>query len=336
MSTRRCRSSSQPIEALYEAPYLAHARLEPYACVAQIKDGVCEVWTGTQIPGQAHSTAVQASGLQAGSGEGAHDVHGRQLRQPRRRRVRRRSRRDREGRRRAGQADLLARRRAAARPVSAGVARCGSWRLSTPTAGRTRGSRASPARPGWGCATASPARASKASPTTTSRTCRSSTTIPVFRFRPATGDRSASRRTRSSRRASSTSWRPPAARIRSRLRRRLYAKSPRLLGVLNLAAEKADWGTPLPAGRFRGVAAVAGFGSFNAQVAEISIAQGKVRVHRVVCAVDCGRVINPTRRRAAGAGRDGLRPERRAARQHHHRPRPRRRDRTSISTSRCA
>ena len=56
---------SQPIEATYEAPYLAHARLEPYACVAQIKDGVCEVWTGTQIPGQAHSTAVQASGLPA-------------------------------------------------------------------------------------------------------------------------------------------------------------------------------------------------------------------------------------------------------------------------------
>jgi isoquinoline 1-oxidoreductase beta subunit len=78
------------------------------------------------------------------------------------------------------------------------------------------------------------------------------------------------------------------------LRRRLYAKSPRLLGVLNLAAEKARWGTPLPQGRFRGIAAVAGFGSFNAQVAEVSIEQGTVRVHRVVCAVDCGRVINPT------------------------------------------
>jgi len=64
--------------------------------------------------------------------------------------------------------------------------------------------------------------------------------------------------------------------------------------VLNLAAEKAGWGTPPPAGRFRGIAAVTGFGSFNAQVAEISIAQGKVRVHRVVCAVDCGRVINPS------------------------------------------
>ena len=52
-------------------------------------------------------------------------------------------------------------------------------------------------------------------------------------------------------------------------------RSPRLLGVLNLAAEKAGWGTPLPAGRFRGIAAVAGFGSFNAQVAEISMDAGQ-------------------------------------------------------------
>jgi isoquinoline 1-oxidoreductase subunit beta len=46
-------------------------------------------------------------------------------------------------------------------------------------------------------------------------------------------------------------------------------------------------------GRFRGVAAAAGFGSFNAQVAEVSVNQGKVTVHRVVCVVDCGRVVNP-------------------------------------------
>jgi len=78
------------------------------------------------------------------------------------------------------------------------------------------------------------------------------------------------------------------------LRRRLFSKSPRLLGVLDLAAEKAGWGTPLPAGRFRGVAAVAGFGSFNAQIAEVSVNQGTLTVHRVVCVVDCGRVVNPS------------------------------------------
>jgi isoquinoline 1-oxidoreductase beta subunit len=77
-------------------------------------------------------------------------------------------------------------------------------------------------------------------------------------------------------------------------RRKLLAKAnPRYLAVLNLAAEKADWGKPLPAGRFRGVALVNNLGSFNAQVAEVSVTQGKVKVHRVVAAVDCGQVINP-------------------------------------------
>jgi isoquinoline 1-oxidoreductase beta subunit len=77
------------------------------------------------------------------------------------------------------------------------------------------------------------------------------------------------------------------------VRRRLLAKSPRLLGVLELAAAKAEWGKPLPAGRGRGVSLVNNIGSFTAQVAEVSVTGGKLRVHRVVCAVDCGRVVNP-------------------------------------------
>jgi len=76
-------------------------------------------------------------------------------------------------------------------------------------------------------------------------------------------------------------------------RRKLLAGTPRLLNVLNIAAEKSDWGKPLPAGHFRGVGVVANIGSFNAQVAEVSVTQGKVKVHRVVCAVDCGQVVNP-------------------------------------------
>ncbi|HVN72144.1 MAG TPA: xanthine dehydrogenase family protein molybdopterin-binding subunit [Desulfomonilia bacterium] len=64
--------------------------------------------------------------------------------------------------------------------------------------------------------------------------------------------------------------------------------------VLELAAEKAGWGTPLQDGRSRGIALAESFGSIVAQVAEISVsARGKVRVHRVVCAVDCGGFVNP-------------------------------------------
>ncbi len=76
-------------------------------------------------------------------------------------------------------------------------------------------------------------------------------------------------------------------------RRELLARAPRHLGVLNLAAEKAGWGTPLPPGRARGIAVHESFNSYVAEVAEVSIDQGEPRVHRVVCAVDCGVVVNP-------------------------------------------
>jgi isoquinoline 1-oxidoreductase beta subunit len=76
-------------------------------------------------------------------------------------------------------------------------------------------------------------------------------------------------------------------------RRALLKDHPRHLGVLNLAAEKAGWGTKLPEGRARGAAVHESFGSYVAQVAEVSIESGEIRVHRVVCAADCGVVVNP-------------------------------------------
>lgn len=83
-------------------------------------------------------------------------------------------------------------------------------------------------------------------------------------------------------------------------RRALLAKEPRLLGVVNLAAEKADWGKSLPQGRYRGFAVVESFGSFVAEVAEISLDRkaGTVKIHKVVAAVDCGRHVNPETIRA--------------------------------------
>ena len=77
-------------------------------------------------------------------------------------------------------------------------------------------------------------------------------------------------------------------------RRELLAAHPRLLGVLNLAAEKAGWDTPLPARKFRGIAVHHSFSSYVAEVAEVSVKDdGTFHVDRVVCAVDCGIVINP-------------------------------------------
>jgi len=78
-------------------------------------------------------------------------------------------------------------------------------------------------------------------------------------------------------------------------RKRLLDKAPRHLGVLELAAQKAGWDKPLPAGRYRGIAVLFAFESYAAQVVEISVNRGAktVKVHRVVCAVDMGRVVNP-------------------------------------------
>ncbi|HEY9267927.1 MAG TPA: xanthine dehydrogenase family protein molybdopterin-binding subunit [Methylotenera sp.] len=76
-------------------------------------------------------------------------------------------------------------------------------------------------------------------------------------------------------------------------RRVLLKDHPRHLAALNLAAEKANWGKTLPKGVFRGIAVHESFGSYVAQVAEVSVTKGAVKVHRVVCAIDCGLSVNP-------------------------------------------
>ncbi len=76
-------------------------------------------------------------------------------------------------------------------------------------------------------------------------------------------------------------------------RRAMMRSHPKQLNVLNAAAEKAGWTTPPPAGVFRGICQNTGFGSHCAAVAEVSVDQGKLKVHRLVIAVDCGIAVNP-------------------------------------------
>lgn len=76
-------------------------------------------------------------------------------------------------------------------------------------------------------------------------------------------------------------------------RRALLKDHPRHLAALNLAAEKAEWHKPLPKGVFRGIAVHESFGSFVAQVAEVSVEKSEVKVHRMVSAIDCGLAVNP-------------------------------------------
>jgi len=86
------------------------------------------------------------------------------------------------------------------------------------------------------------------------------------------------------------------------LRKKLLASQPRMRAVLELAAQKANWGSKLPPGVGRGIATHFSFDSYVAQVVEASVEKGAVKVHRVVCAVDCGLVINPDTVRAQMEG----------------------------------
>jgi isoquinoline 1-oxidoreductase beta subunit len=77
-------------------------------------------------------------------------------------------------------------------------------------------------------------------------------------------------------------------------RRAMMQNHPRHLAVLNAAAEKGDWGKPLPAGVHRGIAQFMGYGSYSAAVAEVSVSpKGEVKVHRMVLALNCGHAVNP-------------------------------------------
>ncbi len=284
--------AARRLDAVYEAPYLAHARMEPHACVAHVRGNECDVWTGTQIPGQAHSTAVQASGLPAANvrvhttymggsfgsrGGGAFVAEAVEIAKRVGAPVNLTYSRDDEL-----QHDLY-------RPAStvrfAGGLDGDGWPLAW---------HARIACPTWMGLRNGVARESVEGiaeydiPHVQVEYHDPGVGIPTGYWRSVGLSQNAFFAESFVDELAAAAGKDPVA-----LRRRLYAKSPRLLHVLNVAAERAGWGTPLSAGRFRGVAAVAGFGSFNAQVAEVSVTQGRIAVHRVVCVVDCGRVVNP-------------------------------------------
>jgi isoquinoline 1-oxidoreductase subunit beta len=286
-------SAAKRVDALYEAPYLAHARLEPYACVAHVRGKECDVWTGTQIPGQAHSTAVEATGFTPGNvrvhttymggsygsrGGGAFVAEAVEIAKAIGVPVKLTYSRDDEL-----QHDLY--RPASAARFAAALDAEGwpvAWtaRIACPTWMGLRNGVARESVEGIADYDIANIHVEYHDP---------GIGIPTGYWRSVGLSQNTFFAESFVDELAVAGGKDPVA-----LRRRLYAKSPRLLAVLNLAAEKAGWGTPLPAGRSRGIAAVTGFGSFNAQVAEISIEQGKVRVHRVVSAVDCGRVVNPS------------------------------------------
>ncbi len=287
-------SAATRVEAVYEAPYLAHAPMEPLNCTAHVTPTSCDVWVSTQAQSSARDIAARASGVPPANVK----VHTLLLG---------------GGFGRRAQVDYIGEAVEVAKAVSvpvkvtwsreddirhdlyrpasyvkfAGALDADGWpaaitaRVVCPSFGFGRGGVDGTAVEGI---TPNPyevphflveyQRADAGIPTTYWRSVGYSQN--TF-FLEAFLDELAA-----------AGGKDPVD-----VRRRLLAGSPRMLAALNLAASKAGWGTPLPAGRGRGVSLVNNIGSFTAQVAEVSVEAGAVQVHRVVCAVDCGQVVNP-------------------------------------------
>ena len=286
--------AAKKIEAVYEAPYLAHAPMEPLTCAAHVRADSCDVWAGTQIQSIARDTAVKITGLAPDKVQ-VHTMYlgggfGR-----------------RGGGDYIGEAVEIA--KAAGVPVKLTWTREDDLQHDTyRPASYTRFAAGLDAQ-GWPVAlTARVACPSFGGlrngvdfiavegvadnlygvPNFLVEYHAPDAGIPVNYWRSVGYSQNTFFTESFVDELAAATGKDPVE-----FRRRLLAKSPRPLGVLELAAEKAGWGKPLPAGRFRGVAVVNNLGSFNAQVVEVSLDRGKLRVHRVVCAVDCGQAVNP-------------------------------------------
>ncbi|HTA41508.1 MAG TPA: molybdopterin cofactor-binding domain-containing protein, partial [Bryobacteraceae bacterium] len=284
--------ATKKIEALYDAPYLSHAPMEPHSCVVSVKSDSCEIWAGTQIPSAARDAAVMITGLPVEK----IDVHtfylGGSFGRP-------------------GQHvdEAIEIAKAAGVPVKLTWSREDDMQHDIYRPASLTHFAAGFDADGWPTAwtarVASPSFSGLQNGVDRNGVDGISSVlygIPNIRVEYHPPDAGIPvgywRSVGPSQNTFFTeSFIDEMALVGSKdpveLRRRLLAKSPRALAVLNLAAEKAGWGKPLPKGHFQGIAMVNSLGGFNAQIAEISVDKGKYRVHRVVCAEDCGQVVNP-------------------------------------------
>jgi len=289
------------IDAVYEAPFLAHATMEPLNCTAHVTPASCDIWASTQMQTTVHATAMQITGLKAA------DVHVHSMFMG-------------GGFGRRSTADFVGEAvelsKAISKPVKvtwsreddmhhdvyrpASLARfsggldADGWpvaltaNLASPSILYTAGGGRAPRNGLDSTSTEGIHDTPYSIPHTQVDYHWTEVGIPVFFWRAVGYTQNTFFMESFIDELAAAGGKDPVE-----VRRRLLTKVPRALGVLELAAEKAGWGQALPAGRFRGVGLVNNIGSFTAQVAEISVDKGKVRVHRVVCAVDCGHVVNP-------------------------------------------
>jgi isoquinoline 1-oxidoreductase beta subunit len=286
--------AAKKVEAVYEAPYLAHAPMEPMNCTADVRPDSCEVWAPTQIQTAAHGTAMKVTGLPPekvqihttflGGGfgrRGSPDFIGEAVEISKAAGVPVKLTWSRED---DIQHDLY--RPASYSRFSAGLDADGwpvAWttRISCPAFGGIKDGVSRTAVEGVHDMLYS-------IPNILVDYHDADAGIPVTFWRSVGYSQNTFFVESFLDELAAAGGKDPLE-----LRRHLLQKSPRLLGALELAADKAGWGKPLPAGRARGIGINNNIGSFTAQIAEVSITNSKLRVHRVVCAVDCGHVVNP-------------------------------------------
>ncbi len=288
------------VEAAYEVPFLAHACMEPMNATARIADGVCEVWAPTQDQTATQQVAAEISGLPQ---EQVH-VHTTYLGGG----FGRRSHTD-------FVADAVACAKAAGAPVKVVWTRADTTRhdrYRPATFNRLRAAVASDgAVRAWRHRIAGPSimaqngmlgpdqqidptsvEAADALPYSLPHIhvdyVMASTPVPLWWWRSVGHSQNGFIREAFLDEVAAAAGADPYE-----LRRRLIPAGDRHRTVLERAAEEAGWGSPLPEGRARGIAVVYSFGSYCAEVAEVSVSGDReVRVHRVDVAIDCGAVVN--------------------------------------------
>ena len=301
------RAAVTRIDALYQAPYLAHATLEPMNCTAQVINGKVEIWVPTQVPTLARAMAAEVAGVQ----EDDVTVHvtllgggfGRRLEVDF-----------------VGQAVQVAMACNGA-PVQLLWSReedmghdfyrpmhLAKFQASVDAQGEVSSLRIKSAgdaiTPRWLARAAPQISGPIDMPDKTTAEglfdlpygflnqhmshVATKSVVPVGYWRAVGHSHNAFfSESFIDELAAATKQDPLAFRLK------WLKDAPRYAAVLQLAADQAGWGKPMPAGRARGIALHKSFGSIVAQVAEVSLANGQIRVHHVVCAIDCGTVVNP-------------------------------------------
>ena len=300
------KAADQRIEAEYEVPFLAHAPMEPLNCTVEIGDGGCEIWTGTQFQGVDQGVVAQILGIDPGQVKIHTQFLGGGF-----------------GRRANPHSDFIAEAvqvaKAANKPVKI------VWTREDDVHGGYY-------RPMWlsrfSAALGADGKPSAWSHTIVGQSIIAGTPFASMMIKDGIDATSVEGAADSPYLAAIPAHRvdlhTPTSPIpvlwwRSvghshtgfvvesfidelahaaktdplAYRRKLLPADSRNLRALELAAKEFGWGKPLPKGHAAGLAVHESFASHVAQVAEVSVENGKIRVHRVVCAIDCGPVVNP-------------------------------------------